>query len=241
MRASPVCFLGMATATLGWAGLSMAALPLTGTIGQHSEGSCSPPIINNSGHVSISCPGVAPEALHYLENQLSDQFGRLNEQLRGLSDTQRTIRNLNELVDNLHKQADDWAQRYHELSARLGETRDDSEQAKQAQEFIQKGEFAKAEAILESVAAKEEDDVTRAAATQYNLGDLAMLTFKPPVAIPHYEKATRYEPDNFTYAMGYGIASSINRNYEDAEKSFQQALKASTGFPKIALLELFTP
>lgn len=232
MRAAPVWFLTMAAATFGWAGLSIAALPPTGSIEQHSEGSCSPPIIHNEGHVTIICPGVAPEALHYLENQLSDHFGRLNEQLRDLNDNQRTIRNLNEHVDNLHKQADDWAHRYHELSARLGETRDDREQAKQAQELIQKGEFAKAKAILGSVAAKEEDDVARAAATQYNLGDLAMLTFNPLAALPHYEKAARYEPDNYTYTVSYGFAAYGNRNYDDAEKAFQQALKARNGFPK---------
>ena len=76
--------LALAGVTLGWPGLSIAASPQTRSIRQHSEGACSPPIVNNQGHVSISCPGVTPEALRYLENQLSDQFGRLNEQLRGL-------------------------------------------------------------------------------------------------------------------------------------------------------------
>ena len=135
------------------AGAEHSGFP-TGSIQQHSEGACSPPIVNNEGQVSISCPGVAPEALHYLENQLSEQFGRLNEKLRSLNDTQRTIRNLNDLVDNLHKQADDWAQRYHDLSARLAESGNDSEQAKQAHDLIQRGEFAKAEALLQAIAAK---------------------------------------------------------------------------------------
>ena len=77
--------LALAGVTLGWPGLSIAASPETRSIQQHSEGACSPPIVNNEGHVSISCPGVTPEALRYLENELSDQFGRLNEQLRGLT------------------------------------------------------------------------------------------------------------------------------------------------------------
>ena len=47
----------LAGLTLGWPGLSIAAWPQTGSIQQHSEGACSPPIVNNEGYVSISCPG----------------------------------------------------------------------------------------------------------------------------------------------------------------------------------------
>ena len=219
--------LALAGVTLGWPGLSIAASPQTRSIQQHSEGACSPPIVNNQGHVSISCPGVTPEALRYLENQLSDQFGRLNEQLRGLDDTQRTIRNLNGLIDNLHKQADDWAQRYHDLSARLAESGNDSDQAERAHDLIQRGEFAKAEALLQAMAVKEEGDVTRAAATQYDLGDLAMLRFDAQSAPPHFERAFRYRPDNPRYAAGYARASYTERNYAEAERGWSIALQMS--------------
>ncbi len=64
---------------LGW-----VSSALSQDIRQYSAGTCSPPIFNNQGKVSISCPGVAPEALRPLENQLSEQFGRLSEQLRSL-------------------------------------------------------------------------------------------------------------------------------------------------------------
>jgi tetratricopeptide (TPR) repeat protein len=209
----------------GWSNTSIGAPPQTGEIQQHSEGACSPPIVNNEGHISISCPGVAPEALRYLENQLSEQFGRLNEQLRGLNDSSRTIRNLNDLNDNLRKQADDWARRYHELSARLSASGDDSVQAKQAHDLIQQGQFAKAEAILQALATKEEDDVTRAATTQYDLGDVAMLRFDPSDALPHYEKAFRYRPDNPRYADGYANAAYSERHYAEAEKGSTAALQ----------------
>jgi tetratricopeptide (TPR) repeat protein len=225
VRVRSVWLLALASLTLGWPGVSLAALPKTGSIEQHSEGACSPPIINNEGHVSISCPGIAPEALHYLENQLSDQFGRLNEQLRGLNDTQRTIRNLNDLVDNLHKQADDWAQRYHDLSGRLVESGNDSGQAKQAHDLIQRGEFATAEALLQAIAATQEGDVTGAAATQYDLGDLAMLRFDAQSALPHYEKAFRYRPENPRYADGYARAAYTERNYAKAERGWTAALQ----------------
>ena len=208
-----VCF------ALGWVSAASSQ-----TIQQHSEGACSPPIIDNRGNVSISCPGVTPEALHYLEDKLSQQFRRLTEQLQGLSDRERTIRNLNDLADNLRKQADDWAQRYHDLSERLAESRNDSEQAKQAHDLIQRGEFAKAETLLQAIAAKEEGDVTRAAATQYDLGGLAMLRFDAQGALSHYEKAFRYRPDNPRYADGYAQAAYTERNYTEAERGWEVAL-----------------
>ena len=67
----------------GWPN-SWAAAPSSqiGSIEQHSEGACSPPIVNNEGQVSISCQTVDEKALRYLESQLSEQFRRLSEQLR---------------------------------------------------------------------------------------------------------------------------------------------------------------
>src|ERR1700731_1915504 len=131
-------------------------LPNIGSIDQHSEGACSPPIVDNQGQVSISCEAVDKKALRYLEKQLSEQFRRLREQVHSLDDSTRTIHNLNDLNDNLRQQADDWARRFRELSARLAESGDDSLQAKQAHELIQQGEFDKAEPILQALAANEE-------------------------------------------------------------------------------------
>jgi tetratricopeptide (TPR) repeat protein len=185
---------------------------------------------------------VAPQALHYLENQLSEQFGRVSEQLRSLDDTQRTTLNLNNPLDNLHRQADDWAQRYHELSERLAESENENEQAKQAHDLIQRGDFAKAEVLLPAIAANEESDVTRAA-TQYDLGELAMLRFDARSALSHYEKAFRYKPHNPRYAASYARAAYTEQNADvvttltslgdlyrgtgrlaDADKAFSEAL-----------------
>ncbi len=111
------------------------------------------------------------------------------------------------------------------MSARLAESRDDSAQAKEARELIEKGEFAKAEAILQALASKAEDDVARAAAYQYDLGDLAMLRFDPAGALPHYEKAFRYRPDNPLYALGYATAAYRERHYVDSERGLIAALQ----------------
>jgi len=200
--------------------------PQIGSIDQHSEGECSPPIVDNQGQVTISCEAVDKKALRYLENQLSEQFRRLSEQVHSLDDSSRTIRNLNDLNENLRQQADDWARRFHELSARLAASQDDSLQAKQAHELIQQGEFDKAEPILRTLAAKEEDDVTRAAATQHDLGEVAMLRFDPGAGLPHYEKAFRYRPDNPHYADDYARAADRERRYAEAEMGWDAALQS---------------
>jgi tetratricopeptide (TPR) repeat protein len=153
------------------------------------------------------------------------QFERLSEQLRSFDDSARTIHNLNDLNENLRQQADDWARRYSELSARLAESRDDSAQAKQAHDLIQQGEFVKAEAILQALASRQEDDVARAAATQFDLGDLRMLKFDPSNALPHYEKAFHYRPNNPRYADGYADAAYRERHYPEAERGWTAALQ----------------
>jgi tetratricopeptide (TPR) repeat protein len=207
------------------------ASPENSSIEQHSEGACSPPIVNNEGHVSISCSGVAPEALHYLEDRLSEQFGHLNDELRSLNDTQRTINNLNNLIDDLHKQADRWAQQYHELSSRLAESGSDSQQASDARELIQKGNFAAAESVLANLASKQEENIAKSAATQYNLGELAVLRFDPSAALPHFKRANQLEPNYYIYDLRYALTAISDRDYDSAEIALQQALEATDGLP----------
>src|ERR1700730_9925220 len=203
--------------------------PNIGSIEQHSKGACSPPIINNQGQVSTSCEAGDKKALRYLEQQLSGPFRERLRQVHSPDDLTRTIRNLNDLNDHLRQQADDWARRFRELSARLADSPDDSVQAKQAHELIQRGEFDKAELILQQLAAKEEDDVARAAATQHDLGEVAMLRFDAGAALPHYEKAFRYRPDNPRYADDYARAANRERRYAEAEKGWDAALQSYRG------------
>jgi hypothetical protein len=81
------------------------------SVEQHSQGACSPPIANNSGQVTINCTGIDPEALRYLETQLTELFRKLSEQ----SDANRTVRNVNDLNEILRQQATDWENRYRDL------------------------------------------------------------------------------------------------------------------------------
>lgn len=205
--------------TLGAALIHAATAP-AGVIEQSSQGACSPPIANNAGQVTINCPGVDPEAVGYLEAQLTELPHKLSEQ----SDANRTIKNLNDLNVILRQQAADWETRYHDLSARLANSPTDSENSRLARTLIQQGRFDQAQAILEALAAKQDADVARAAETQYNLGDLAMLRFDPAGALPHYMKAYRYEPDTPRYADAYARAAYRERDYDSAEKALNAAL-----------------
>jgi tetratricopeptide (TPR) repeat protein len=198
--------------------LSAFELSLTPGADQRSEGACSPNILNNQGQISISCPGVDPKALRYLEEHIS-------EQLRDLVQDARTTRNLNERIDELRNEASNWAQRYRELSARLEQSGDDSERAKQAHKLIGAGEFDRAEAILEEMTAKEEDVVASAAAHYYELGTIKSLRFDARGALPQFEKAFRYRPDNPRYAEALAEAAQKERHYGQAEIASNAALK----------------
>lgn len=221
MRRHVVATIAAMPMVLAWAGTALSQT----SIEQHAEGACSPPIVNNQGHVSISCQGVDEKALRFLEEKLSTRFTQLAEQLQSLNEANRTIRNLNDLNDTLRKQADEWAERYKELSGRLAGSRPDTEEARQARTLIQQGKFADATRILEVLAASQEDDVSRAAKTQFDLGDLKMLAFEPSAALLHYEKAFRYRPDNPEYATRYAYACYRERRFSEAERGFTGALR----------------
>src|SRR5689334_6373394 len=106
------CVVG-ATVLLGcWTGAWSAAPALEhGGVEQHSEGACSPPIVNNEGLVSISCQGMDEKALRFLEAKLTEKlnelqagfaqkFGDLSEQLIRPNDDNSavTIGNLNDMI-----------------------------------------------------------------------------------------------------------------------------------------------
>jgi tetratricopeptide (TPR) repeat protein len=59
------------------------------------------------------------------------------------------------------------------------------------------------------------------------LGDLAMLRFDPAGALPHYEKAFRYQPDNPRYADGYARAAYRERRYAETERGWTAGLQLS--------------
>ena len=187
-------------------------------IEQASEGACHPPIVDISGAVTMECRGVEGKALEYLNARLSETLQR---QLLHPDDPRRTIRNLDDRIDDLHRQAEDWTKRYGELWDRL----DDSEPARQARGLIQQGAIGAAEVILHELAARAPVGSAEAAAAHYNLGDAAMLRFDPAGALPRYETACRLELDNPLYASGYAMAAYRARYFDKAERGWTEALQ----------------
>lgn len=184
---------------------------------QLSEGPCKPPVVDISGTIAIECRGVEGKAQEYLNARLSDILRR---QLLAGNAAGRPIRTLDERLDDLRRQADDWAGRYRELWDRLP----DSGPTRQARGLIRQGEIDAAEAALQAEAAGQ-DPGSEAAATQYMLGDAAMLRFDPAAAVLHFEKACRTELENPLYASGYAMAAYRARYLGTAERGWMAALE----------------
>src|SRR5437016_1498812 len=79
-------------------------------IQQRSSGSCSPNIIA-TGPVTFNCIGVDPRALEVLKRKLGHTQGSLDQKIQ---------------------EANDWANKYHELEQRLAESGNNTELSKQA-------------------------------------------------------------------------------------------------------------
>ena len=103
------------------------ALPHAAVAQQISTGWCSPNIANVTGPVTVNCIGVDPRALKRLNAQLGRQNVEIGAKIQ---------------------QANEWAERYHELEKRLTETGDDTELSRQAAQYLKAGELEKAGAVL---------------------------------------------------------------------------------------------
>src|SRR5215471_1624019 len=121
---------------------------------QQTEGWCSPAVADVKGHVTITCQGVDPKALARL-NELLDK--------KDLELTQRI------------KEANEWAERYRELSARLATAGDDGQLSQQAKALIQDGKFDEAGAVLDRLIVNQESEVEQLAANHFNRAELFRL------------------------------------------------------------------
>src|SRR5437773_603129 len=91
-------------------------------IQQHSSGRCSPNIVT-TGPVTVNCIGIDPRALRVLNRKLAQMQGTLDQKIQ---------------------EANDWANKYHELEQRLVESGADTELSKKADQYLRQGELEKA-------------------------------------------------------------------------------------------------
>jgi tetratricopeptide (TPR) repeat protein len=205
---------------LGASVTQAATLP---SIHQKMEGWCSPAVGHTQGDVTIVCQGVDPKALQRLNELLDKKDLELQEKIR---------------------EAEEWTRKYHELSQRLAEEGRDNELARQADALLKEGKLEDAGALLDRLIASGEAVVERVASNHFNRAQIFALQFKPLNALPHYEQAYRYRPNNPEYAHAHAVVLQKQKRHAEAEAIYQANLKTlhelaettpSTHLPPIAM------
>jgi tetratricopeptide (TPR) repeat protein len=191
------------------------------TTTQTTTGPCSPALSQVGGNVTINCQGLDEQVLRQLNEFLDKKF----------TADQKNVDRLHELLDKKDvelqakiSEAEAWAQKYRELEQRLATEGQDSVLAQQAQALIQAGKLDEARVLLERLVNAEEKGVEQVAAHQFNLAEVYALQFQPDKALPHYEKAYRFQPDNTTYAYRYAMALQEQHDFQTAEPIYTKNL-----------------
>src|SRR5262249_3833393 len=122
------------------------------------------------------------------------------------------------------REANEWAERYHELEKQLSLNGDESRLSQEAEDYLHQGELEKAGAVLDQILEKEEKKVDRVAANHYNRGLVFVLQFRYPEAIPHLKQAYEYRPDDLNYANALALVLMFEREFRDAEPVLLHAL-----------------
>ena len=176
-----------------WLALALAAAIVSDAhadaVTQTTEGWCNPAVAGTQGNVTITCQGVDPRALQRL-NELLDKKDL-------------------ELADKI-REANDWAQKYQDL---LAAAADDPE----LQNLIKEGKLEKAGSILDQRINQQEAVTDRLAGNYFQRAQIFSLQLQPLKALPLYEKAYRYRPDNAAYALTYAAALQNQNEYAGSE------------------------
>jgi tetratricopeptide (TPR) repeat protein len=184
--------------------LALAGAQETTVTQQNSSGWCSPNIANVTGNVTVICNGVDPRGLNQLNKQLHQNKLEAGE---------------------LVQKANEWAAKYHELEQRLVSSRNTSESSKQAEDYLHQGKLDEAGQILDQIIGEEEKDIDMTAANYFNRGLIFELQFNMVDALPCFEKAHRYRPDELKYAHEYAVTLTSENRPAEAEAIFSEDLK----------------
>ena len=77
------------------------------------------------------------------------------------------------------KEANEWAQKYRELSARLESQDDQDILTRTAKELLHEGRLEEAGAIIDRALVRDEQNVDQAAQDHFNRAEIYMLEFRP--------------------------------------------------------------
>ena len=122
------------------------------------------------------------------------------------------------------REAEEWAQKYRELEQRLATQGQGEPLAQLAQALLKEGKLDEAGVILDRLLDIGEKGVEQTAANHFNRAEVYALQFQPHKALPHYEKAYRYRPDNVQYAFRYARTLQQQHNYTTAHSVYQEVL-----------------
>jgi len=176
--------------------LYVVTTPKNKVLAQTTAGWCSPNIANVTGSVTVTCIGVDPRAQEKLNAELRFSKAEVAEKLR---------------------QANEWAERYHELEKRLANSEWQNELSRRAEQFLHEGELAKAGQVLDQILQNDEKNVDRIAADHYNRALAFLLQFRPVDALPHLAKAYQYRPEHWGYGEVYGTVLLEQNDFGPAE------------------------
>ena len=174
------------------------------------EGSwCSP--AQNGNNNQVICNGVDPRAMANL-NDLLD--------LRNISLQQKTA------------EANEWARKYNLLNDQFEAAKkeltakgEDASLVQTAQDLLHQGKLEEARKIYDWLIASDEGNVDRAAQHYFDRATILSLQFHMVEALPDYEKAYRYRPNNPLYAHGYAATAYRERSYKEAERGWTNCLQ----------------
>jgi tetratricopeptide (TPR) repeat protein len=161
------------------------------------------------GNVILNCPGLDPKALETINRQFSN---RLHDK-----DLQ---------IDKLTTDANDWRDKYLALTTRLAEAEIGRGLKKHAEELLKQGKLDEAGTVLDKVIDSEEPEVDQAAKAHFDRAALFELQLQPLQALPHYEKAWTYRPDNPEYGLAYATLLTRQNQFDAAAPVFEKVLSA---------------
>jgi len=205
----------MSTLLAGAAALSQAPKAVTPKVEQKSAGPCSPNIANVSGNVTLEfrggCAGIDPRAVK-----------QINEFLRDFPKTQRRLQELLDLKDQelaeKVKEIEEWTSKYRDLEKRLAALAADDTLSRKAAGLLREGDLEGAGRVLDELIARDESRTDQLARNHHVRGRAFELQFLPAQALPHYERAFRYRPEVFEYALAYGTLLWKQKRFGLAEK-----------------------
>jgi tetratricopeptide (TPR) repeat protein len=159
----------------------------------------------------VICNGVDPRAMARL-NELLD--------LKDLSLQQKTA------------EADEWVRKYNLLNDQFDAAKkelaakgEDASLVQTAQDLLHQGKLEEARKIYDRLIASDEGNVDRAAQHYFDRATILSLQFHMVEALPDYEKAYRYRPNNPIYAAGYAATAYRERSYKEAERGSTNCLQ----------------